>query len=183
MSKVGFHHNAFNIPRNTTNSNCDEGSIWANISTKELHVCLDGDRLVFHSGMSEIGPTADPDIISWIKDTLTINGNLTVSGIITGSLRSESSNMIIDGGEIDFTTHYMGILGESGENDDLDIINGGFDGALLTLFPTNSDSDITLKDGTGNLNLNGADKTLKHLGDILILIKKDSTWKLVFTNA
>lgn len=54
--------------------------------------------------------------------------------------------------------------------DDLDTINGGSDGDLLFIQSANSNRDVTLKDGTGNLRLAG-DFTLGTANTTHILLK------------
>jgi phage gp45-like len=70
--------------------------------------------------------------------------------------------------------HYIDT--ESGAaTDDLDTINGGYDGQLVRLQTANSARDVVFKDGTGNLKLAG-DFTADNAADTLTLIKKGSTW-------
>jgi hypothetical protein len=61
-------------------------------------------------------------------------------------------------------------------SDDLDSITGAvFDGQLLLLRAANSTRDVVLKDGTGNLRLNG-DFTLDHAQDRILLSWDGSSW-------
>lgn len=53
--------------------------------------------------------------------------------------------------------------------DDLDTINGGLIGQLLILRTENVTRDVTIKDGTGNLNIAG-DFTLTHNRDTIVLL-------------
>lgn len=59
--------------------------------------------------------------------------------------------------------------------DDLDTINGGFEGQIITLFCPSSSRDVTFKDGTGNLNLAG-DFTSTNGADRIVLQKQAVTW-------
>lgn len=60
-------------------------------------------------------------------------------------------------------------------SDDLDTINGGYDGRRLVLFAANNARDIVLKDGTGNLHLAG-DFTLTHADDTIELLSRGGQW-------
>lgn len=62
--------------------------------------------------------------------------------------------------------------------DDLDTINGGYDGRRLTLFAANASRDVVLKDNTGNLRLNG-DFLLSQIQDSITLMYRagDSSWR------
>lgn len=105
--------------------------------------------------------------------------NLEVEGVISGTLSLGSSFVNISNGQINYSAFYMSVLGEYGNNDDLDTINGGNDGDVLNIFPTNSNSDIKLRHGVGNLNLGGVDCNLKSIGTKAELRKSDSEWKLI----
>lgn len=59
--------------------------------------------------------------------------------------------------------------------DDLDTINGGQEGQIITLLCVSSSRDITFKDGTGNLNLAG-DFTSTNGADRIMLQKQSTTW-------
>lgn len=60
-------------------------------------------------------------------------------------------------------------------SDNLDTINGGTEGQILTLLPVSSARTIVVKDGTGNLKLSG-DYTMDNSEDSLTLIKRDLSW-------
>jgi len=108
-----------------------------------------------------------------------ITGNLEVSGIMSVTLSLGCAHANISSGNITYSAFYMSVLGEGGSNDDLDNIEGGSEGDVINIFPTDSGSDIKLKHGTGNLDLDGADCDLKSLGTKAELRKKDSIWKLI----
>lgn len=59
--------------------------------------------------------------------------------------------------------------------DDLDTINGGYEGRRILLFASNNGRDVVLKDGTGNLRLAG-DFTLTHTEDCIELMFRGTTW-------
>lgn len=59
--------------------------------------------------------------------------------------------------------------------DDLDTINGGQEGQIITLFCPTSSRDVTFKHGTGNLSI-GSDFTSTNAADRIVLQKQASTW-------
>jgi hypothetical protein len=59
--------------------------------------------------------------------------------------------------------------------DDLDTINGGYEGRRIVLYAANNARDVVVKDGTGNLRLAG-DFTLTHADDSIELIFRSSVW-------
>lgn len=63
----------------------------------------------------------------------------------------------------------------SAATDDLDTINGGLEGQLITIFTNTASRDVTVKDGTGNLNLAG-DFLLSHSVDRIMLQKQSTLW-------
>jgi parallel beta-helix repeat protein len=62
------------------------------------------------------------------------------------------------------------LLPQTGTADDLATINGGYDGQLLVLRTATSGDTITVKDGTGNLQLAGGDFAMDNRNDKLTLI-------------
>ena len=70
--------------------------------------------------------------------------------------------------------HYIETEGAS-STDDLDTINGGYEGRRLILYAANSGRDVVLKDGTGNLRLAG-DYTLTHADDSIELVFRNNVW-------
>jgi hypothetical protein len=65
------------------------------------------------------------------------------------------TNLVIASGAVTVTRPYHTLEPESGTADDLATINGGKDGKLITLRVKDSGDTITVKDGTGNLQLAG----------------------------
>lgn len=62
-------------------------------------------------------------------------------------------------------------------SDDLDTINGGYDGMLLALSAVDDARTVVLKHGTGNIFLHGAaDFSLDNTLDQQLLIKRGSNW-------
>ena len=88
-----------------------------------------------------------------------MSGTIRCKGIVLDSsttidkkINLSSSVLTISSGEITITTSYHTVTPESGPNDDLDTINGGVEGDILYLRCA-ANKEITLKSGTGNLNL------------------------------
>lgn len=70
--------------------------------------------------------------------------------------------------------HYVDTEGAAA-TDDLDTINGGYDGVFVTLRANNSSRDVVMKDGTGNLKLNG-DFTMNNSEDSITLRFMGNSW-------
>ena len=88
-------------------------------------------------------------------------------GILTFSADSE---LTISSGAVTATKNYHTLDTEGGAGtDDLDTINGGSDGQLLILRDDSDSRDVTAKDGTGNLALEG-DFTFTNSLDTLTLL-------------
>jgi len=80
----------------------------------------------------------------------------------------------IENGVLTVATSYAVPAPESGTTDEIDTINGGFDGALLVLTGT-AGVALTFRDGAGNLKL-GGDRVLDNFEDSLTLIRRGSDW-------
>ena len=65
---------------------------------------------------------------------------------------------------------YFTLLPETGTADDLDTINGGLDGVVIYVRNEDVTNTITLKDATGNLDLQGADVALNAINVVQALI-------------
>jgi hypothetical protein len=70
--------------------------------------------------------------------------------------------------------HYVATEGGAG-TDDLDTINGGREGYMLTLRAASSSNDVVLIDGSGNLRLNGS-FTLDNAQDSITLLFSGGEW-------
>lgn len=114
----------------------------------------------------------------YANENIVVVGNLDVSGVMTGTLSLGCDKVNISGGNITYSAFYMSVLGEGGIADNLVNINGGSEGDVINIFPTDSGSDITLVDGTGNLNL-GANCVLKSIGTKAELRKNNGGWNLI----
>lgn len=98
---------------------------------------------------------------------------------ITGIPRGSGSIKTIASGAITIDSMYHKVETESGAaTDDLDTINGGTLGQILILKTNDSSHDVTLKDGTGNLNLAG-DFTLDNGQDTITLLCEGTQWNEV----
>lgn len=97
--------------------------------------------------------------------------------VVNGLMNLDNSTATIASGVITATRSFMTIDTQGGAaTDDLDTINGGSEGDILVLISTNNARDITVKDFTGNIQLNG-DFLMDTTGDTLTLIKSSTNWK------
>ena len=91
----------------------------------------------------------------------------------------DETSLTIAAGVITVTSQFHRVDTEaSAASDDLDTINGGTTGQMLTLTANNTARDVVCKDGTGNLKLAG-DFTLNNTEDTITLIYSGaaSAWK------
>lgn len=86
-----------------------------------------------------------------------------------------ATTLTISGGVVTATQSHHKITGEGGAADDLNTINGGTEGDILVLRSLASAIDITLKNGTGNLQI-GADFVLNNVLDTITLMYAGSVW-------
>lgn len=114
-----------------------------------------------------------------VSNNVYIDGNLEVDGLMTGTLSLGYHEENVSDGNISYHAFYLGVLGEGGGNDDVDNIIGGVKGDVINIFPIDSSSDIKLKHGTGNLDLDGSDCDLKSTGTKAELRKTNGNWKIV----
>lgn len=91
-----------------------------------------------------------------------------------------AADLEIASGAITATKSYIAldIEGSGSGSDDLDTINGGATGDLLMIRSQGSAKDITIKDGTGNINC-GSDFTLDISTDFVMLLKQGSSWNCI----
>ena len=104
----------------------------------------------------------------------TFSAGVTVSG---GFLSLESpTELTIASGAVTVTKSFHDVDTEGdAATDDLDTINGGSAGDILTLKTVTGSRDVTVKDATGNLRLAG-DFTLTSPNDTITLIKYSTVW-------
>lgn len=90
----------------------------------------------------------------------------------------EQQNLTIASGAITVTNPYHAIDTEAAAaTDDLTTINGTVQaGQILVLRTVNSGRDVTVKDGTGNIQLAGGDRVLDNIKDKLTLIWDGVDW-------
>jgi outer membrane lipoprotein SlyB len=107
-------------------------------------------------------------------------GTISAGTVDVSNVKISVAEDTIVSGAIDYLSFYMSVLGEGGANDNLDTISGGDEGDVVNVFPTDSGSNITLQDGSGNIELGSLPNcSLQARGDIAILYKVDSTWELI----
>ena len=68
------------------------------------------------------------------------------------------------------TKGFHRLSSEDANPDELDTIGAGTDGQILTLMKTNASPAITIKNGTGNIQCGGGDRSLADNEDILVLM-------------
>lgn len=126
------------------------------------------------SGNVEIAGTLSIDTIGekTAAAGVTIDSLLVKDGTIPKTVLGAPTELTLDtDGEITVTQSYHSVdTFEDAGTDDLDTINGGANGMLLVLTSDNAARDTTVKDGTGNIELDGgADFTLSALRRRIIL--------------
>lgn len=95
-------------------------------------------------------------------------GNISQLAMNGGT--SSSEIYTINGGVIDIDHSVIGVISQTDPaNDDLDTINGTKDGQIVVVKLNGLGGQVTLKDDTGNLRLNG-DFTLTSVRDRIMLI-------------
>lgn len=88
--------------------------------------------------------------------------------------RYAATTLVINAGAVTITDHCMFRIDTeaAAASDDLDTINGGVEGDVITFQSTNSSRDVMFKHGTGNLRLNGlVDFALNQISDRITLQK------------
>lgn len=140
----------------------------------ELETKQDGAALLYPL---VLGMEGDPSIRFNVDKTMSLLKELIAnqSFVSFGS----ALDVTIAGGVITATQSYHKINPENLDpTDDLDTINGASNGRLLILRSVNSAKDVVVKDGTGNIQLEGSlDFTLGNVKDRLILLGGSNDWK------
>lgn len=91
------------------------------------------------------------------------------------TITNDSDLITISGGKINAESSFLVLDSEGGApTDSLDTIDGGNNGQRLILQSRLSSRDITIKDGTGNMELSG-DFTLSNISDTIELIYRGDT--------
>lgn len=88
-----------------------------------------------------------------------------------------ASELTIASGVVTVSQAYHLISGESGADDELDTISGGSDGMVIILRP--GDETITLKDGTGNLDLDGDIILYDENTQVMLICDDAGNWHLL----
>lgn len=95
------------------------------------------------------------------------------------SLEPTHSSLTIASGVLTITptsTLVSVVTEASAATDDLDTINGGVSGQVVTFKDSSSNNEVTFKDGTGNLRLAG-DFTATHADDMITMVFFAGTWR------
>jgi len=136
------------------------------------------------NGYVRVGTGATPDVTPGDDDVF-VEGTLEVDGAsrfdgdtvinATANLGSDSE-LTISGGVITATKSFHNVDTEGdGASDDLDTINGGTEGDILTIVANNAGRSVVVKNGTGNI-VCGGDHTLDNTGDTFIAIYDGTNW-------
>lgn len=143
----------------------------------------DSATLIFQSGWSgraEIGLAGDDDFAFKVSADGASFATSMVLDAAQGFVRFEHMFGSTPGfpavadGVLTVATSYAVPAPESGTADEIDTINGGFDGALLVLTGS-AGMVLTFKNGTGNLKL-GGDRVLDNFEDSLTLVRRGGDW-------
>jgi hypothetical protein len=125
-----------------------------------------GDQLAINQSGTDRRVTADKFAILGVAQ----NGKLVLG---PGTTLTISAGAITATGSFHFVDTQGGAAA-----DDLDTINGGVTGQILLLRSVSGARDVTLKNGTGNLQL-GADVTLGTAADMVFLMWVGAYWARV----
>jgi hypothetical protein len=115
---------------------------------------------------------------------LDVAGTVTATGsIVNGKLNLGRTSAVIAAGVITATASYMTVDTQAAAaTDDLDTINGGTLGDIIILRTLNEGRDVTIKDGTGNINCEG-DRILSSTADTWVGIFAGAAWtEISFAN-
>ena len=137
-----------------------------------FHRFIGGDYVLLSGLPLQLSMSAAPATLLngmiWYNTTTT-----TLNGYINGgtvALSGNGTELTIATGVIAITSAYHRVDTEAdAATDDLATINGGVMGQMLTLRAENGARDVVVKDGTGNLQLEG-DCTLNNVQDTITLI-------------
>lgn len=151
-----------------------DGAVVINESGADVDARVEGDtdaNLVYvDAGNDRVGiGTATP------ASKLDVNGSVRAGNFLhlgTGNL----TEVTIASGVITVTesVHIVDTEADAA-SDDLVTINGGAVGTILVLRSANAARDVTVKDGTGNIQCAG-DFVMNETHDIIVLIKLGASW-------
>lgn len=145
----------------------DRGSVDGDWS--ELNY-LDGDRAkAYQPDFEDVGIKTDLINESTSGATVSIGDLLTLE---------KGPELTIAAGEITVTHSYHEVDTQGDDPaDDLDTINGGVEGSILVLQQVIATRDVTVKDGAGNIELDGgADFNLTNARRRIVLLKASTNW-------
>lgn len=152
-------------------------TVSAIVNVSNRHYNVDDTRtvggVVAHADFYRSGSNSDrADIANWYHpDILNPVGTLPTSIAIAAGVisvpRSAGRIAIV---QIDTEA--------AAASDDLDTINGGLEGQMIVLMSSANGRPITVKDGTGNLQLSG-DFALSHTHDTILLTKRGTVWRQI----
>jgi len=121
-----------------------------------------------------IGMDTDYSFIINIDKTISAKKELITESFFNLGPQEE---LVISGGVITPTRSIIDVATEGGAaTDDLDTINNGIKSRLLIIRADSSSKTVVLKNGTGNLKLAGADFSLDHQNDRIVLIGDTNKW-------
>ena len=137
----------------------DGAAIVRGLSNKELHLGANNDTSV---------KIATSGLVTF-EDGITVSGGITTLGGFT--------ELTVASGGITVTSsiHSVDTEGDAA-SDNLNTINGGSTGSILILSSADSSRDVTLKDDSDNLKLNG-DCVLGSWTSTITLVKNGSVWR------
>lgn len=116
---------------------------------------------------------AESDVSRIVKRLKSLEAQIKALARKDGTRSHKSKELTIAAGEVEVKERdFYHLHPESGISDELDTINGGEDGFVIALQLADGGDTIVLKDGTGNLKLNG-DLTLDSEFDVAYLIYRD----------
>lgn len=128
----------------------------------------------------ELGDMGLPNLANTWTAVQTFSGGTAVNGFFN---LASGGGLTIASGAITVThsLHFVDTQGGA-SSDDLDTINGGASGDILILRLVTQTRVVTVKDGTGNIRLEG-DRVLNTGDDVLVLLRGASTWlEISFAN-
>ena len=119
MDTVGGagHNNPVVVPK-CDGSGRKNRCIYTNMDGDQLHVYLgDADHVIFHSGMNQLGPDTDLNILQWSEGALDINGDFTANTVRSDDGVSVTQRLVtrIESGDpLKLIVYYKDVTSEGG---------------------------------------------------------------------
>jgi|GEM_PF-3150208 len=110
--------------------------------------------------------------------SVTDDGLMTTTGLGLGNSLDEELTIATGAITVTDRTSYRIDTEGDAATDNLDTINGGTEGQVVTFTSANSGRDVTFMDGTGNIQC-GSAKALTTVYDEIVLKKQSTYWKLI----